>query len=548
MHQTKKNADRPNVLDDSSPLPESILAAPAGAARPSLDSLNAVDKQAFANAAWLDMRRRHANGEQVRAEDYLPADVGKIDEDLAVDVIYGEYILRTESGEIPSGENYIERFPPFAAAIKRQLDVHQRMESLPNCGAETSTSASDVILSPTQPPEALPRNLGKYLLLTALSTGGQADVYRAVHPTLGRELVVKLGRKSLAEDSAAAARLLEEGRILADLEHPNLVRVYDMGLHFGYPYVAMEYVRGRTLEQYAQEESYTPGDAARITSKIAAAVSAAHGKNILHLDIKPKNVIIDEHGNPRLVDFGLSKIVDAFREEDAPASISGTLQYMAPEQARGDRDQIGRRTDVFGLGGVLYYMLTRESPFPAGKVSKLLPRISKGEWEEGRLSSPSIPSRLRAVCTRALAPGVEDRFGSAGELAKALDRYSLNARLRSVLAKAAVLVAVLAVALVGFRYLAPHHVEADPTLNIDVRQPDGRYVDLAHALPLQNGDELRIRGEIPQACTPAYSCSQAPANWNNWRAGNRRMNSGRCNILRVKERPCHYKALRAQNC
>jgi tRNA A-37 threonylcarbamoyl transferase component Bud32 len=495
MRQTKQDSDRLTVLDDSSSTPGSMIGAAPVAAN-LRDTLHAGDKQAFVNAAWQDMRRRHASGESVRAEDYLPADVSKLDEDLAMDVIYGEYILRTESGEIPSRENYVERFPPFAAAISRQIEVHQAMESPPKNDTQV-TSASDVILAAPERPETLPRNLGKYLLLNTLSTGGQADVYRAVHPTLGRELVLKLGRKSLAEDSAAATRLLEEGRILADLEHPNLVRVYDMGLHFGYPYLAMEYVRGRTLEQYAQDESCTPRDAARIVSQVAGAVAAAHDRNVLHLDIKPKNIIIDEHGSPRLVDFGLSRIVDAYRDEDAPGSISGTLQYMAPEQARGDRALIGRRTDVFGLGGVLYYMLTREPPFPALKVNKLLPRVTKGQWEEAPLRAPAIPTRLRTACKKAMATNVDDRFATAGDLAKTLDRFSFLTRLRSVLAKAAVVTALLAVVLIGWSLIAPSGVDVNPTLEVNVRQPDGRYVELAHALPLQNGDELKIQGQVP---------------------------------------------------
>ena len=211
-----------------------------------------------------------------------------------------------------------------------------------------------------------PVRIGKYLVVELLDGGGQARVFRVMHPELARELVVKLGRRPIAASREAGTRgeagpmrvaLLHEGRLLARCDHPNLVRVVDLGVHEGRPYVVMDYVPGLTLQQFAQRRRPGPREAARLIAELAGVVAYLHAQGIVHQDIKPRNVLIDERGRPRLIDFGLARWEHAW-SGDGDDWSGGTANYMSPEQAMGQSDRIGPWTDVFGLGGLLYHLLT----------------------------------------------------------------------------------------------------------------------------------------------------------------------------------------------
>jgi serine/threonine protein kinase len=193
-------------------------------------------------------------------------------------------------------------------------------------------------------------------VIAPLDAGGQGLVYRGLHPTLGRDVVIKLSRA--AGGPADRDRLQEEGRILADLEHPNLARVYDLDVHDGRAFLVMEYVRGPHLEQFARQRPPSPRQAAALVAPVAQALAAAHRRGVVHRDVKPKNILIDEAGRPRLIDFGLARLEDAWHQAPSEeGEVAGTLAYMPPEQAR-DAAEVGPRSDVFSLGGVLYFLLT----------------------------------------------------------------------------------------------------------------------------------------------------------------------------------------------
>ena len=140
-----------------------------------------------------------------------------------------------------------------------------------------------------------------------------------------------------------------EGRLLVDLEHPNLVRIYDLDFHDDRPFLVMEYVHGRNLEEYARDEPVTPRRAAALVAKLAEVMAVAHRHGIIHCDIKPKNILIDKLGEPRLIDFGMARLRHAWSDR-VESSLGGTVAYMAPEQARLEIDRIGPRSDIFALG------------------------------------------------------------------------------------------------------------------------------------------------------------------------------------------------------
>ena len=207
---------------------------------------------------------------------------------------------------------------------------------------------------------AMPDAIGKYKVVGWLDGGGEADVYRVVHIKLGNDLVLKLSRRRVGADNQSG--LVEEGRLLVDLEHPNLVRIYDLDFHDDRPFLVMEYVHGRNLEEYAGEEPVTPRRAAALVAKLAEVMAVAHRHGITHCDIKPRNILIDKLGEPRLIDFGMARLRHAWSDR-AASTWGGTVAYMAPEQARLEIDRIGPRSDIFALGGVLYFLLTGQAPF-----------------------------------------------------------------------------------------------------------------------------------------------------------------------------------------
>src|SRR5207244_3541115 len=154
--------------------------------------------------------------------------------------------------------------------------------------------------------------IGKYTVLRHLDQGGQAAVFLALHPSLGREVVLKLGHSGLHALQRDA--LVKEGRILAELDHPFLARIYDLDIHEERPFLVMEYVHGQNLEQYAKQQVLTPIQCAQMLAKIARALALAHQRGVIHRDLKPRNLLIDANGEPRIIDFGLANFNDAWVE------------------------------------------------------------------------------------------------------------------------------------------------------------------------------------------------------------------------------------------
>ena len=176
---------------------------------------------------------------------------------------------------------------------------------------------------------AMPDAIGRYKVVGWLGAGGEADVYRVVHIKLGNDLVLKLSRRPVGADNRSG--LVEEGRLLVDLEHPNLVRIFDLDFHDDRPFLVMEYVHGRNLEQYAREEPVTPRRAAALVAKLAEVMAVAHRHGITHCDIKPKNILIDKLGEPRLIDFGMARLRHAWSDRVDPSWV-GRLPTWPPSR------------------------------------------------------------------------------------------------------------------------------------------------------------------------------------------------------------------------
>jgi tRNA A-37 threonylcarbamoyl transferase component Bud32 len=266
-----------------------------------------------------------------------------------------------------------------------------------------------------------PRQIGKYLVVAKLGEGGQARVFRVYNPEVGMERVVKLVKRTAAADPLGREKLKLEARTLAQCEHPNLVRVIDVDFDDARPFLVMEYVPGVSLEQFAQQHQPGPHESARIVGELAKAVSYLHGKGIIHQDIKPGNVIIDENGRPRLIDLGLARLRDAWSSDDTDW-IGGTYSYMSPEQAQGRHDRIGPATDIFGLGGVLYYLLTGRPLYQGLTRESLRTQARKADYLRIRRIHPGVPRALERICQKALAANPEERYRTAAKLEGSLKR------------------------------------------------------------------------------------------------------------------------------
>jgi serine/threonine protein kinase len=435
------------------------------------------------------------------------------DADALLDFIYAEFVLRQELGEEPSAEEYVRRFPHQATQLQRLFLVDRAL--LVEANSAAGAYSWNTLAPPAPPAPALPAFIGKYRVVSALDAGGQALVYRAVHPTLGKDVVIKLSRILSDDPQADRDGLRAEGRILAELDHPHLARVYDLDWHEGRVFLVMEYLRGRTLEQYAQQEKPAPSQAALLTAQVARALALAHQRGILHRDVKPKNILIDETGQPRLLDFGLAQVQNAWTEiSDEPGRISGTLQFMAPEQARGETAHLDRRSDLFALGGVLYYLLTGKPLFAGNTLLELLQRARACDFDRTALQAPHVPRRLAAVCLRALAANPADRYARAEDLAADLEAFGRQPRRLARLALAAVPVLLAAVALIWW-------FNSEPTASSETRSPNqkpsvtpgtaddtrptlfvrvwdrDRYRDLIHLVPLRTGNQLQVQAKAP---------------------------------------------------
>ncbi len=216
--------------------------------------------------------------------------------------------------------------------------------------------------------------------------------------------------------------LIDEGRLLIDLQHPNLVRIYDLDFHDNRPFLVMEYVHGRNLEDFARDEPVSHRRAAALAAKLAEVMAVAHQHGITHCDIKPKNILIDKLGEPRLIDFGMARLRHAWSDR-VDSSVGGTVAFMAPEQARLELDRIGPRSDIFALGGVLYFLLTGSAPFQGQTHEEVWARARRCDFEPAALRVAKVPRPLERICLKAMTAEPAGRYETADAMQRALKRY-----------------------------------------------------------------------------------------------------------------------------
>jgi serine/threonine protein kinase/tetratricopeptide (TPR) repeat protein len=269
--------------------------------------------------------------------------------------------------------------------------------------------------------------LGVYEVLEEVGRGGMATVYRARHAGMDRVVALKVLKQSFAGDPDALARFQREARLIARLEHPHLLPVYDFDGAHDPPYIAMRYVESGTLKDLLRRGRLGLGEAAHLLDQVASALDYAHRQGVVHRDIKPSNVMLDGEGNAFLADFGLARVALPDREGEGaltlPGTVLGTPSYMSPEQAVG-AGTVDRRADLYALGVLLFEMVTGTLPFPGDNPVEVAMAHVGRPVPSATERDPSLPPAVDAVIRRAMAKRPEDRYDSAAALSREVQRLA----------------------------------------------------------------------------------------------------------------------------
>jgi hypothetical protein len=262
------------------------------------------------------------------------------------------------------------------------------------------------------------KQLGNYRVIGPLGEGGMAAVFKAFQPGTERYVALKVLPRQFVSDPGFVARFGQEARLIANLEHSNIVPVYDFGESDGYTFLVMRYVETGTLADVLQAGKVGLGQACHAIGQIGAALDYAHSRGVLHRDVKPSNVLIDGSGNCLLSDFGLAKMAEGSLHITQTGGILGTPAYMSPEQALGQPLDSG--TDVYSLGIILYQMMTRRLPFVAETPMAVLMKHIRDPLPLPRAHDPALSEAVECVILKALAKERSERYQTAGEMARAL--------------------------------------------------------------------------------------------------------------------------------
>ena len=265
--------------------------------------------------------------------------------------------------------------------------------------------------------------IGDYELLEEIARGGRGVVYKARQSSLKRIVAVKMIRSGELADEGEVRRFRTEAQAAAQLQHPNIVAIHEIGEHEGRHYFSMDFVEGRNLAQVAAGRPVAARTAAEWLKAIAEAVQFAHQRGVLHRDLKPQNIMLDAAGRPRVTDFGLAKNLGSDSTLTNTGAVMGSPCYMSPEQARGSNDLVGPASDIYSLGAILYELLTGRPPFRGASPMDTLSQVVRDEPPRPRSLNPGAPVDLETICLKCLEKEPVRRYPTARELEADLGRF-----------------------------------------------------------------------------------------------------------------------------
>ncbi len=320
--------------------------------------------------------------------------------------------------------SFLDR-PPYAgvAAMEETLDLPDLSPQRRDSAAQAETLP---LASPASAAPALGTNVryvGDYELLAEIARGGMGVVYKARQVSLDRIVAVKM---ILAEQFATQAdldRFYSEAQAAAQLDHPNIVPVFEVGEYEGQHYFSMGYVDGRSLAARLAKGPLPPREAAELVATVAEAVEYGHRQGVIHRDIKPSNILIDSRGRPRVTDFGVAKRIGSGSDLTATGQVLGTPSYMPPEQAAGQIRAIGPPANVYAFGATLYATLTGRPPFQSATQVETLKQVIEREPVALRQLNAAVPRNLETIVLKCLEKPIPRRYASAQALAEDLRRY-----------------------------------------------------------------------------------------------------------------------------
>src|SRR5271163_1889000 len=267
------------------------------------------------------------------------------------------------------------------------------------------------------------RSFGDYEIIREIARGGMGVVFQARQLSLNRTVALKMILAGQLANETDVSRFYTEAEAAANLDHPGIVPIFEVGQHEGQHYFSMGFVEGQSLSQRLADGPLPSREAAELVRRVSEAIEYAHQHGVIHRDLKPANILLDQNGNPRVTDFGLAKKVQGDSGLTGSGQIMGTPSYMPPEQAGGKRGGVGPAADVYALGATLYALVTGRPPFQAATAMDTVLMVIGEEPVSPRRLNASLPRDLETICLKCLEKEPGKRYPSAAVLAADLGRH-----------------------------------------------------------------------------------------------------------------------------
>ncbi len=347
-----------------------------------------------------------------------------------LDSAIAEYLQAAEIGRAPDRREFLARHRDLADELLSFFADEDRVRKLAGPmlgrgGGILGRRPDGSIERPDPDPELeVGTEFGDFDLLEEIASGGMGVVFKARQKSLNRIVALKTIRPSaLRPGDSAAQRFRIEAEAVARLDHPHIVPIFEMGEYRGYPFLSLKLIEGGDLERHISRFKADPRATAVLMAQVARAVHYAHLRGILHRDLKPSNILVDRRGRPHVTDFGLAKCVESDSDLTRTGLILGTPSYMAPEQVSGPRSEVTTAADIYGLGAVLYTLISGRPPFQAETVYGTLQQVREQEPVPPGLGDEAVDRDLEAICLKCLEKDPSRRYASSESLALDLEHW-----------------------------------------------------------------------------------------------------------------------------